>query len=95
MSGKFRRNTPEEEAAIKRGIARDSDNPERDDAFFAEAKPAEQVIPALTRRRGPGRKVTKTQVTLRLDREVVDGLRASGPGWQGRANEALRQLVAK
>lgn len=44
-------------------------------------------------RRGPGRppkEVTKQQVTLRLDPDVLDRLRATGPGWQSRVNEALR-----
>ena len=35
----------------------------------------------------------KLQVTLRLDREVVDHFRQTGPGWQSRINEALRQLA--
>jgi uncharacterized protein (DUF4415 family) len=44
-------------------------------------------------RRGRGRPKTdnpKRHVTLRLDADVIDAMRASGPGWQIRANEALR-----
>lgn len=92
--------TPEEEAAIQRGIAQDPDAAELDDNFFANARPAREVLSpelyaALTapRRRGPGRKPPKAQVTFRLDQDVIDGLRASGPGWQVRANDALRRLV--
>jgi uncharacterized protein (DUF4415 family) len=33
----------------------------------------------------------KQQVTLRLDRDVLDRFRAGGKGWQSRINEALRQ----
>ncbi len=40
--------------------------------------------------RGPQKAPTKQQVTLRLDRDVVERFRATGPGWQGRINEALK-----
>ena len=99
MQRKFRLNTPEEEAAIQAGIQADPDNPEWTKADFAEARPASEVVPKLVayanavRRRGAGAKPVKVQVTLRLDRDVVDGLRASGRGWQVRANAALRQLL--
>jgi uncharacterized protein (DUF4415 family) len=35
----------------------------------------------------------KRQVTLRLDPDVIERFRESGPGWQGRINEALRKAV--
>jgi uncharacterized protein (DUF4415 family) len=41
--------------------------------------------------RGPQKTPTKQQVTLRLDRDVVERFRSTGPGWQGRINEALRK----
>ena len=41
--------------------------------------------------RGPQRAPTKQQVTLRLDRDVVERFRSTGPGWQRRINEALRK----
>ena len=45
----------------------------------------------LHRARGrPKLESPKRQVTLRLDADVVEAMRASGPGWQVRANEALR-----
>lgn len=37
----------------------------------------------------------KEQVTLRLDREVLDHFQAEGPGWQDRINDALRKLTGK
>ena len=37
--------------------------------------------------------IGKTRVTLRLDADVVSRLREDGPGWQARANSALRQAV--
>lgn len=45
--------------------------------------------------RGPQIAPVKQQVTLRLDRDVLDTFRASGAGWQGRINAALRKAVAK
>jgi uncharacterized protein (DUF4415 family) len=47
----------------------------------------------LTRRGRPKLENPKRQITLRLDSEVVDGFRETGPGWQGRINEALRKAM--
>ncbi|HEY5237286.1 MAG TPA: BrnA antitoxin family protein [Rhizomicrobium sp.] len=41
--------------------------------------------------RGPQKTPTKQQVTLRLDRDVIERFRSTGRGWQGRVNEALRK----
>ncbi len=41
--------------------------------------------------RGPQKSPTKQQVTLRLDRDVVERFRATGRGWQGRINDVLRK----
>ena len=35
----------------------------------------------------------KQAIKLRLDAEVVEGFRATGPGWQTRINEALRRAL--
>lgn len=51
---------------------------------------------STTSSRSPGRPKKadpKRQVTLRLDTEVVDRFRATGPGWQTRINEALRAAL--
>ena len=47
----------------------------------------------LTRRGRPKLDNPKRQITLRLDSDVVDGFRETGPGWQGRINEALRKAM--
>ena len=47
------------------------------------------------RRGRPKLEKPKRQVTLRLDAEVVEGLRATGPGWQTRANAALAEWLAR
>ena len=56
----------------------------------ATTKPLEQ--PVLKKPAVPG---VKEQVSLRLDREVLDHFQADGPGWQDRINDALRALVPK
>ena len=72
------------------------ENPEWTDEMIAEARPASEVLPPevaalLVRRRGPQTAPTKKAVTLRLDPDVLDKFRSTGPGWQSRMNEALRQ----
>lgn len=46
----------------------------------------------VVRGRPPLRDRAKQQVTLRLDPDVLERFRATGPGWQGRINEALRRV---
>jgi uncharacterized protein (DUF4415 family) len=61
---------------------------------MAEVLPPELVRTILNRRRGergPQKAPTKQQVTLRLDRDVVERFRSTGPGWQRRINDALRK----
>lgn len=81
-------------------MAFDKDNPEWTKADFARAKPAKDVLPAefLTaarkargRPKGTTKPDAKQQITLRLDRDVIEKFRAKGPGWQSRMNEALRK----
>jgi len=46
------------------------------------------------KRRGrPASAVTKEQVAIRFDRDVLAALRATGPGWQTRVNDAMREWV--
>jgi uncharacterized protein (DUF4415 family) len=98
MMIRIRRNTPGEEAAIQRGIAQDPDNPELTAEDFARMRPARETHPELVedwlrRKRGAQKAPTKVLVSLRLEREVLDKLRASGRGWQSRANDMLRKAV--
>lgn len=39
----------------------------------------------------PKAKVTKVSTTIRLDPDVLEKFRATGPGWQSRINDALRK----
>lgn len=50
-------------------------------------KPQERVKEA------PALPQAKEQVSLRIDRDILDHFREDGPGWQDRINDALRKLV--
>jgi len=68
------------------------------DAFDrAEIRRGERLVrPAtgtLTKRGRPKLEQPKLQVTLRLDQDVIDRFRATGPGWQSRINEVLKKAV--
>ncbi|NIJ48541.1 BrnA antitoxin family protein [Rhizomicrobium electricum] len=59
---------------------------------MAEVLPSD-LVEIIRKRgeRGPQKAPTKQQVTLRLDRDVVERFKATGPGWQSRINNALRK----
>ena len=78
--------TPEEDAAITAAAMSDPDAVPFSDAEWEQVKP-------LVRRGRPLGSGSKTQVTLRLDVEVVQKFRASGDGWQTRINDALKSWV--
>jgi uncharacterized protein (DUF4415 family) len=62
---------------------------------------AERAFKALTEKKPglpPEKPVVpgaKEQVTLRIDRDVLDFFQAEGPGWQERINAALRKAAGK
>ncbi len=80
--------TPAEDAAIHAAAMSDPDAVPFTDAEWEQVKP-------LVRRGRPLGSGTKTQVTLRLDVEVVEKFRASGEGWQTRINDALKSWVKR
>ena len=82
----------------------DPDNPEWTEEMFARAmRPEElpgelraEILAAFPRTRLRGRPVKATpkiRVAVRLDPDVVDHFRATGPGWQTRINDALARMV--
>lgn len=75
--------TEEEDREITENALADPDNPPLDDAFFDRWERRLQEEAAAD----------TEEVTLRLDAEVVERLRASGKGWQARANAMLRKAV--
>lgn len=76
------------------------ENPEWTDEDFARARPAAEVLPPeVLAAFGKGRigrppGSDKERITIRLDKDVLAEYRATGPGWQGRINDALRGLLA-
>lgn len=48
---------------------------------------------ARAKRGRPAGSGTKQQVAIRFDRDVLAALRATGPGWQTRVNDAMREWV--
>lgn len=87
------------EDQIQRMIASDPDAPEATDEQLAQAKPFDEVFPALAdamRKNVGGRPKSdnpKVAVSLRLDPDIVVRFKASGPGWQTRMNDALRDAA--
>ena len=81
----------------------DAENPEWTEEDFRRARPALEMLPreaveAIRRyrgQRGPQKSPTKELISLRVDRDVAAAYRATGPGWQTRANEALRAYAKK
>lgn len=70
------------------------DSPELTDEELATAKPFAEVFPDLAesiRRRGPAKR--KEAVSIRLDIDLLERLRATGNGWQSRVNDVLRKHV--
>ena len=77
--------TPEEDAAINRGIAVDPDTYELGPDEFKQLKRVGR----------PRLDTPKVAVTIRYDNAVIDAFKADGPGWQTRMNEALKKVVAR
>ena len=63
------------------------DAPELSDAFFEHAD--EYVGEKLIKRGRPKSVVVRERITIRLEPDVVQQFKASGPGWQTRMNAAL------
>jgi len=80
--------------------APDKDNPEWTKEDFGSAMRLEDLPVDLQRvlskpKRGLQKAPTKMLVSMRLSRDVVEALRATGAGWQVRADEALRSWVKR
>ena len=73
------------------------DNPELADAELAGARPFADAFPELAasirRARGRQKLPVKVRVTLRLDEATVAAFKATGPGWQTRIGEVVKQGV--
>ena len=77
------------------------DIPELTEEDLGRARPIDdfpKLKAALERargQRGPQKSPTKSRVGLRLDQEVVEHFRATGPGWQSRINDVLLEHVKR
>jgi uncharacterized protein (DUF4415 family) len=80
-------------------IIDDDDAPELTSSRAARAQPAKDVLPEAVLgqfKRTPGRpkaERTKAAISIRLDADVIEYFRKSGPGWQTRINAALRRAI--
>ena len=90
--------TPEEDAAINAGIAADPDTFELTEEHFKKMRPTSEVHPeivdAYRRGRGKQKAPTKVAISIRLSLDVLDAYKNAGPGWQGRIDADLQELVA-
>ena len=78
-------------------------NPEWTAAMIAQARPAKEVLPklfgartaaAMLKPRGrPKSADAKVAISLRLPPETLARWKATGPGWQTRMAEVLRESV--
>jgi uncharacterized protein (DUF4415 family) len=81
----------------------DKENPEWTDEDFQNSRPASEILPEvmgkelaahmLKPRGRPKVAETKTHVNLRLDADILEAFKATGPGWQTRINKALREWL--
>ncbi len=82
-AARIKRPTREEDAEITKAAAADPDGGLLTDDEFK----------AAPRVRGPQISPTKVPVSIRLDPDIVEALKADGPGWQSRANDLLREKL--
>ena len=80
-------NTPEEDAAITAAALSDPDARPLTDAEWEAVKPRLRIG-------RPPSAVRKVSTTIRFDADLLAALKATGPGWQTRINDALRAYVA-
>jgi len=90
MDGKLKQVDVDDEVELD-----DDDAPELTEESLRNSIPASQFFAE----RGlpmPGRPKSaspKVSVSIRLDREVVEGFKAQGPGWQTRMNAVLAESL--
>ncbi|WP_147081261.1 BrnA antitoxin family protein [Methylobacterium haplocladii] len=65
----------------------------RDAAEAAFRKTTTKPVEAPATAKAPAIPGGREQVTLRIDRDVLEHFQADGPGWQDRLNAALRKAA--
>lgn len=80
-------------------VSIDDENPEWTEQHFAEAKPFKEVLPevyeAWKKRGRPPVEAPKRHIGFRLAADVVEGIRASGRGYNARVEKVLREALVK
>jgi len=80
-------------------IDKDGEVRELTEEDFRQMKPFPEGLPEdlvkTIRARGQQKAPTKTPVTIRLSREVVEHFKATGKGWQTRIDDVLKKHIAK
>ena len=76
----------------------DKDNPEWTKKDFDKARPPQDILPAevlaaFPKTRGAQKAEKKIPVSIRLSPDVVEHFKSTGPGWQGRIDEALKKVA--
>ncbi len=75
----------------------DDNAPEWGADDFKKAKPLDSMPAdfqqAVRRLRGPQKAPRKVQTAVRYDADIIEAFKASGPGWQTRMNNALREWL--
>jgi uncharacterized protein (DUF4415 family) len=75
-----------------------SDRPRRTTSSLDAAEAAFKKVTTKTPEpapKAPSIPGAKEQVSLRIDRDILDYFQDAGPGWQERINEALRKAAGK
>ena len=78
----------------------DPENPELNDMDFKKARPFSEMFPeqhkALVRQGGrPRVAAPKVHIGFRLSQNVIDGIRASGEGYNARVEAVLRDALRR
>ena len=61
---------------------------------FSTLPKTERDMLLSVKKRGPQKAPRKVPISIRLSPDVAEGLRATGEGWQRRADEVLRSWLA-
>ena len=83
---------------MRNAIDHDDDNPEWTDADFARARPFAEVFPEQAEKlRAIGGRPRlarpKLHIGFRLSADVVEGIRATGKGYNARVERVLREAL--
>ena len=70
------------------------ESPPLSNEMLSRMQPVRKAHPHIPSHvRGPQKKPTKKQLTIRLNPEVVDYFKLQGKGWQSKINEVLADYV--